>query len=475
MQLLVFTMKPMTAEKRALGLQGDEYEKARIRLQGQNHEGFQVRSSTNNADAHLLRLFLSVYASSKNVLASFDVSNAFLNAELADEVTILTQPAPELVQFGLVKPGTLYQCTKACYGLREAPKLWEESRETTLTALHFIKEGDTYSLRQSVYHPSLWFVVRAPCLTRPPAVRLPDESDLPDLSAFGECVHVAALLVYVDDFLAVGPRQVLQPLLTQLLHVWKGSNPDFLGREPGDVDTLRFLGLGIELGEQEGTWLVYQHAFLQEMFGEYLKDRRTPGEPDSYSNKPDHHAHKARVKHPVLRPDQDPLEHTPILRLVGVLLWVSLRTRPDISWAVARITRLASSDESRARVCVKHVAQYLKWTLHFALFYEPVTDRKWHCYTDASWSPEGDYSHQAVAIFYDPNLVAWQSQRQSLVALSSAEAEHIASVWGNRLALSLYGQLILISPRTSRTATMLLLFNLRNSYQRARLEPVTCL
>ena len=241
--------------------------------------------------------------------------------------------------------------------------------------------------------------------------------------------------MYLDDFWAAGQREVLQPLLKQLLHVWKGSNPDFLGREPGDVDTLRFLGLDIELGEQEGTWLVHQqsyiHAFLQEMFGDYLKDRRRPGEPDSYSNKPDHHAHKARVKHPVLRPDQDPLEHTPILR-----------TRPDISWAVARITRLASSDESRARVCVKHVAQYLKWTLHYALFYEPVTDRKWHCYTDASWSPEGDYSHQAVAIYYDTNLVAWQSQRQSLVALSSAEAELIAFVWGNRLALSLYGQLM---------------------------------
>ena len=207
---------------------------------------------------------------------------------------------------------------------------------------------------------------------------------------------MAAILVYVDDFLAAGPREVLQPLLNQLLHVWKGSNPDFLGREPGDVDTLRFLGLDIELGEQEGTWLVHQesyiHAFLQDVWGTNLKIVTHQEEPDSYST----NAHKARVKHPALRPDQDPLEHTPILRLVGVLLWVSLRTRPDISWAVPRITRLASSDESRARVCVKHVAQYLKWTLHFALFYEPVTDRKWHCYTDASWSPEGDYSHQPL-------------------------------------------------------------------------------
>ena len=46
----------MTAVKNALGLLGDEYEKARICLQGQNHEGFQVQNSTTNADAHLLRL-----------------------------------------------------------------------------------------------------------------------------------------------------------------------------------------------------------------------------------------------------------------------------------------------------------------------------------------------------------------------------------------------------------------------------------
>ena len=46
MQLLVFSLKPMTAEEKAQGLVGDEYEKARICLQGQNHEGFQVQSST---------------------------------------------------------------------------------------------------------------------------------------------------------------------------------------------------------------------------------------------------------------------------------------------------------------------------------------------------------------------------------------------------------------------------------------------
>ena len=77
-----------------------------------------------------------------HVLASFDVSNAFLNAELSEDVVITTQPAPELLQFGLVKPGTLYQRTGARYGRREAPKLWEEARDKTLKSFLFQIDSD---------------------------------------------------------------------------------------------------------------------------------------------------------------------------------------------------------------------------------------------------------------------------------------------------------------------------------------------
>ena len=85
--------------------------------------------------------------------------------------------------------------------------------------------------------------------------------------------------------------------------------------------------------------------------------------------------------------------------------------------------------QAQARICIRHVVQYLRWTLRFALCYEPVNVKSWSCYADARSSLEGDYSHQAAVIHYGANLVAWQSQCQSLVALSSAEAELIASVW----------------------------------------------
>ena len=112
---------------------------------------------------------MAVQANPKHVLASFDVSNALLNAELSEDVVILTQPAPELIQFGLVKPGALYQCTEACNGLREAPELWEEARDKTLTSFVFQIDSNEHSLRQSSYHPSLWF-----------------DSDLPDIIVHGE-------------------------------------------------------------------------------------------------------------------------------------------------------------------------------------------------------------------------------------------------------------------------------------------------
>ena len=70
---------------------------------------------------------------------------------------------------------------------------------------------------------------------------------------------------------------------------------------------MRFLGLDIELGPEEGTWLVHQQSYLLCLSSrdpECLKDRKSPSEPESFSDKPHVpvHAQEARVKHPPLQP-----------------------------------------------------------------------------------------------------------------------------------------------------------------------------
>ena len=99
----------------------------------------------------------------------------------------------------------------------------------------------------------------------------------------------------------------------------------------------------------------YIYAFLREMCSDCVKERRTPSEPETFSTTPAHiTALKVKKKHPPLQEGQDPLDHTPVLRLVGY----------PCERAVARITCLAIADERQARICIRHVAQHLRWTVH---------------------------------------------------------------------------------------------------------------
>ena len=53
----------------------------------------------------------------------------------------------------------------------------------------------------------------------------------------------------------------------------------------------------------------------------------------TFSAKPVHiAAPNAKTKRALLQEGQDPSDHVPVLRLVGVLLRILLGTRPDISW-----------------------------------------------------------------------------------------------------------------------------------------------
>ena len=107
---------------------------------------------------------------------------AFLGAGLSEDVIILTQPAPELIQFGLVKPGTLLM-HESMLRVEKGSQAVGRSQRQDLDVIVFQIDHMEYSPRQSTYHPSLWFVVRALCQTVSNKVRLPDDSDLPDFQS----------------------------------------------------------------------------------------------------------------------------------------------------------------------------------------------------------------------------------------------------------------------------------------------------
>ena len=128
--------------------------------------------------------------------------------------------------------------------------------------------------------------------------------------------------------------------------------------------------------------------------------------------------------------------------VVGALLWISLRTRPDIAWAVSRAASYVTTDSDLCHSRVKHIMQYLFGTFNQGLSYKPVSGNarrhRWS-FADASFAPQGSRSHEGALVIHGSspsaptehpelggNLVYWKSGRQSFVTLSTAESELVA-------------------------------------------------
>ena len=79
---------------------------------------------------------------------------------------------------------------------------------------------------------------------------------------------------------------------------------------------------------------------------------------------------------------------------------------------------------------VKRIFRYIKGTLDFGLKFEASHENQFnlHGYSDADW--EGDLSTRKSTFGYIFRLggatISWKSKRQTVVALSSTEAEYIA-------------------------------------------------
>ena len=75
---------------------------------------------------------------------------------------------------------------------------------------------------------------------------------------------------------------------------------------------------------------------------------------------------------------------------IGSLLYLSTRTRPDITYAISNVTRFCSKLTMEHWKSIKHIIRYLNGTRKYGLLYdkEKVTD--FIGYSDADWAGDLD-------------------------------------------------------------------------------------
>ena len=118
----------------------------------------------------------------------------------------------------------------------------------------------------------------------------------------------------------------------------------------------------------------------------------------------------------------------PYLNAIVALMYLVNCTRPDIVFVVNLLARFSSSPTRRHWNGIKHIFHYLQGTIDLGLFYPNESKKGLVGYADAGHlsDPHKARSQTGYVVTCRGTVISWHSQKQTLVATSSNQAEVIA-------------------------------------------------
>ena len=314
-----------------------------------------------------LRCVLAIAASRDMEIAQFDVKTAFLNGPL-NEVVFMDQP--EMFEDG---SGKVCRLLRSLYGLKQAPRNWNARFHNFLTNIGF------------------------ECI--------PEDRCVYRMMIDGDGLML--LLLYVDDGLVFSTS--------------KSSMDAFMVKLEAEFEITRsdsslYVGIEINRDRDAKTICINQRGYVNRVLQRFgLSDAKPAASPLDPTLK----LTKAT--------DEDDQFECPYREAIGALNYISVNSRPDITFAVNRLASFCVKPTSTHWLMVKRVMRYLKGTLDFALTFGNVASELIG-YCDSDWAGDTDERRSTsgfvFTLFGGP--VAWSSGMQELSALSVCEAEYVS-------------------------------------------------
>ncbi|XP_046145611.1 secreted RxLR effector protein 161-like [Osmia bicornis bicornis] len=131
------------------------------------------------------------------------------------------------------------------------------------------------------------------------------------------------------------------------------------------------------------------------------------------------------------------MSRVPYRNLIGSLMYLALHTRPDLIYAITKLSQFNSDPGEIHWHQAKHVLRYLRKTKGYRLAYVANEKPSIRIYCDADWAGDVDdrHSYSGMAMKIGNNTVQWYSSKQRCIATSTMEAEYISLSRGVKEAI----------------------------------------
>ena len=355
---------------------GNERYKARYVAKGFSQREGQDYYETFAPTAKMssVRMLMQVSAELNLIVHQMDVKTAYLNAPIDTEI-FMEQPKGYEQENKSCK--LVCKLNKSLYGLKQSGRNWNRLFNSFLQSKGFT---------QSKHDPCVY--------------------------VFHNNADIAILLIWVDDMiLAVSSKKFLNAIKN-----WLKSR--FRMKDLGEISCF----LGIHFKQENGCITMSQKQYLKDKLIKYnldnSKPRSTPCELAGYE------------KAGSIAEDEGGVDNTLYREMVGSLLYATTCTRPDLGWAVSKLSQHLSNPTHADLVMMKHVFRYVLGTLDNCLSFRKTNDGlKLHGYSDSDWASSLDRKSTSGYVFSlaeNGPAIMWKSKKQPTVALSSCEAEYIA-------------------------------------------------
>ena len=338
-----------------------------------------------------IRSIIATAVNQNMMIHQMDVTSAFLNGDLEEDV-YMSQPEGFIVKG---KENFVYKLKRSLYGLKQAPRCWNTTLDNQLKKMGF---------EQTKSDPCLY------------------------ISREG---GLFILAVYVDNIiLATKSQQRMDEVKGQL------SN-EFDVKDLGELKYI--LGVSVIQNHEDNSIWIGQPTYTMNIIDKFgLKDAKSVATPVVVGTK----LTKAK--------EGDEIFDIELYQsAVGSLQYLSMMTRPDITFAVSNVAKYCSKPTQEHWVAVKRIFRYLNGTPDYGLLYNSGNSAECIGFSDSDWAGDSDDRKSTSGYVFQINgtAITWRSRKQSCVALSTAEAEYVAlsqaaqeAVWLRQLNFDLKGE-----------------------------------